>query len=67
MRCVALAPLVWAAKAVARLPQGALLRLGAYQILLERGYKAQLVGVTMHLPDQSAYHNASAWVIDDWR
>ena len=42
-------------------------RRGAYHALLERGYKAQLVGVTMHLPDQSAYHNASAWVIDDWR
>jgi hypothetical protein len=42
-------------------------RRGAYHLLLERGYKAELVGVTMHLPDQSAYHNASAWVIDDWR
>lgn len=42
-------------------------RRGAYHVLLERGYRAELVGVTMHLPDQSAYHNASAWVIDDWR
>lgn len=29
--------------------------------------RAQLIGVTMHKPDESAYHDASAWVIDDWR
>jgi KDO2-lipid IV(A) lauroyltransferase len=34
MRCVALAPLVWAAKAIARLPQGALLRLGGVLAVL---------------------------------
>ena len=34
---------------------------------LDRGYRAQLVGVTMHKPDQSAYHDENAWVIDDWR
>jgi hypothetical protein len=42
-------------------------RRGAYQVLLDRGYKAQLIGVTMHRPDESAYHDESAWVIDDWR
>ena len=42
-------------------------RRGAHQTLLDRGYKAQLVGVTMHQPDESAYHDESAWVIDDWR
>jgi hypothetical protein len=30
-------------------------------------YRPQLIGVTMHRPDESAYHDASAWVIDDWR
>lgn len=39
----------------------------AYQALLDRGYKPQLIGVTMHRPDESAYHDDSAWVIDDWR
>jgi GNAT superfamily N-acetyltransferase len=42
-------------------------RRGAHQALLDRGYRAQLVGVTMHKPDASAYHDQSAWVIDDWR
>jgi GNAT superfamily N-acetyltransferase len=42
-------------------------RRGAYQALIDRGYKAELIGVTMHRPDQSAYHDDSAWVIDDWR
>ena len=42
-------------------------RRGAYQALLARGYRAQLIGVTMHRPDESAYHDGSAWVIDDWR
>jgi GNAT superfamily N-acetyltransferase len=42
-------------------------RRGAHQALLDRGYKAQMVGVTMHKPDESAYHDPSAWVIDDWR
>jgi GNAT superfamily N-acetyltransferase len=42
-------------------------RRGAHQALLDRGYRAQLVGVTMHKPDESAYHDESAWVIDDWR
>jgi GNAT superfamily N-acetyltransferase len=42
-------------------------RRGAYQALLDRGYKADMIGVTMHRPDESAYHDDSAWVIDDWR
>jgi len=42
-------------------------RRGAHQALLDRGYRAQLVGVTMHKPDESAYHDPSAWVLDDWR
>jgi GNAT superfamily N-acetyltransferase len=39
----------------------------AHQALLDRGYKAQMIGVTMHKPDESAYHDDHAWVIDDWR
>jgi hypothetical protein len=42
-------------------------RRGAYQTLLDRGYRPQMIGVTMHRPDESAYHDAHAWVIDDWR
>ena len=42
-------------------------RRGAYRTLLGRGYQPQLIGVTMHRPDESAYHDEGAWVIDDWR
>ena len=42
-------------------------RRGAYQQLLDRGYRADLIGVTLHQPDDSAYHHADAYVIDDWR
>jgi GNAT superfamily N-acetyltransferase len=42
-------------------------RRGAYRALLARGYQPQLIGVTMHRPDESAYHDDGAWVIDDWR
>ncbi|MCA1844441.1 MAG: GNAT family N-acetyltransferase, partial [Actinobacteria bacterium] len=42
-------------------------RRGAHQALLDRAYKAQMMGVTMHRPDEAAYHDPSAWVLDDWR
>lgn len=42
-------------------------RRGAYATLLERGYRPELIGVTMHRPDEGAYHHDDAWVIDDWR
>ncbi|MEU7818705.1 GNAT family N-acetyltransferase [Pseudonocardia sp. NPDC049154] len=42
-------------------------RRAAYRQLLDRGYKAGLIGVTMHQPDDEAYHHPNAFVIDDWR
>lgn len=42
-------------------------RRGAYRQLLSRGYAADLIGVTMHHPDEDAYHHPAAYVIDDWR
>jgi GNAT superfamily N-acetyltransferase len=42
-------------------------RRGAYRMLLDRGYRAQIIGVTMHAPDTGAYHDQDAYVIDDWR
>jgi hypothetical protein len=42
-------------------------RRGAYQQLLDRGYRADFIGVTMHAPDADAYHYPDAYVIDDWR
>src|SRR5438093_3408578 len=32
-------------------------RRGAHRALVDRGYRAQLVGVAMHKPDESAYHD----------
>ncbi len=42
-------------------------RRGAYRQLLSRGYRPGLIGVTMHQPDDDAYHHPDAYVIDDWR
>ncbi len=42
-------------------------RRGAYRQLLDRGYRTDFIGVTMHAPDEDAYHHADAYVIDDWR
>ncbi len=42
-------------------------RRGAYRALVDRGYRAELLGVTMHQPDEDGYHHPGAWVIDDWR
>jgi GNAT superfamily N-acetyltransferase len=39
----------------------------AYQILSERGYRADLIGVAMHRPDEPGYHRPDALVLDDWR
>lgn len=39
----------------------------AYRILLEHGFAADLIGVTMHRPDEPGYHRPDAYVIDDWR
>lgn len=39
----------------------------AYRQLVSRGYRPGLIGVTMHQPDDDAYHHPDAYVIDDWR
>ena len=42
-------------------------RRDAYRMLGERGYRADLIGVAMHRPDEPGYHRPDALVIDDWR
>jgi predicted N-acetyltransferase YhbS len=39
----------------------------AYQSMLSRGFRTQVLGVTMHRPNESAYHHPGVFVIDDWR
>jgi hypothetical protein len=42
-------------------------RRGAYNVLLERGYRGLINGVTMLRPDEPAYNRPDAYVIDDLR
>lgn len=39
----------------------------AYAAVMARGYRAGLVGVSMHRSDDDAYSRPGAWIIDDWR
>lgn len=42
-------------------------RLGAYRLLLERGFRAGFQGVTMSRDAAVGYDHADAFVLDDWR
>ncbi|MDQ2879762.1 MAG: GNAT family N-acetyltransferase [Actinomycetota bacterium] len=42
-------------------------RRDAYRKLLQRGFAADLIGVTMHRPDEPGYSRPDSYVIDDWR
>jgi hypothetical protein len=42
-------------------------RHGAYRMLLGRGYRAMINGVTMLRPNEPAYNRPDAYVIDDLR
>lgn len=51
-----------------RLEAGVSLARGpAYRLLRERGFRVYRLGVNMHRPDEPAYHQHEAYVIDDWR
>jgi hypothetical protein len=39
----------------------------AYAALVARGYRAGLVGVTMHRANDKTYSRPGTWLIDDWR
>lgn len=39
----------------------------AYAAVLARGYRARLVGVTMHRANDEGYSRPGTWLIDDWR
>jgi predicted N-acetyltransferase YhbS len=39
----------------------------AYAALVARGYRAGLVGVTMHRANDEGYSRPGTWLIDDWR
>jgi predicted N-acetyltransferase YhbS len=39
----------------------------AYRAVIERGYRGEGAGVTMHRPNQEGYSRPDVWVVDDWR
>jgi hypothetical protein len=39
----------------------------AYAAVMTRGYRARLVGVTMHRANDQGYSRPGTWLIDDWR
>ena len=39
----------------------------AYAALMARGYRAELVGVSMHRANDQGYDRPGIWLIDDWR
>lgn len=39
----------------------------AYRVLLERGFRSVLQGVTMHRPNEAGYSRPDRFVLDDWR
>lgn len=42
-------------------------RTEAYQQMMRRGFKTEMQGVAMHAPNEPAYSQPGAFVIDDWR
>ena len=39
----------------------------AYAAVMARGYRAGLVGVSMHRANNEGYSRPGTWLIDDWR
>jgi hypothetical protein len=57
-----------AAKALPRLVAGVnTARHEAYREMLARGFRADLLGVAMGLPNDVGYNRPGVYVMDDWR
>ncbi len=39
----------------------------AYRKMLDRGFRSELQGVTMHRPNEPGYNRPDSYIIDDWR
>ena len=39
----------------------------AYKKMLERGFKIDILGISMHRPNESGYSRSEVFIIDDWR
>jgi predicted N-acetyltransferase YhbS len=42
-------------------------RTEAYEWMLGRGFRTQVLGVAMHRPNEPAFSRPGVWVLDDWR
>jgi len=42
-------------------------RHAAYAQLLQRGFRSEFQGVTMHRPDEPGCDRADVYILDDWR
>jgi len=57
-----------ATRGMSRLEGGVnLARHEAYRKMLERGFRTDIQGVTMHRPNEPGYNRPGVYVIDDWR
>jgi hypothetical protein len=39
----------------------------AYRVMLERNFRTQIQGVSMHRPNEAGYNRPGVFLIDDWR
>jgi GNAT superfamily N-acetyltransferase len=59
---------VAASQGVSRLVAGCnMAREAAYRALLARGFRADLLGVAMHRPNEPGHSRPNLYIIDDWR
>jgi hypothetical protein len=42
-------------------------RTEAYEWLLDHGFRTEILGVSMHRPNEPAFSRPGVWVLDDWR
>jgi GNAT superfamily N-acetyltransferase len=42
-------------------------RVGAYRVMLKRGFRTTIQGVAMQRPNEPGYNRADVYLIDDWR
>jgi hypothetical protein len=39
----------------------------AYRLMLERNFRTEIQGVSMHRPNEAGYNRPGVFLIDDWR
>ena len=39
----------------------------AYEKMLERGFRTEILGIAMHTPNEPGFSRPGIYVLDDWR